>query len=147
VKEKSKISITVPAGVDTGSRLRLRGQGNAGIEGGPAGDLFIVIEVIPHPKFRRADRDVHSKETISFAQAALGGKIKTETLWGEENVTIPAGTQPGTMFRLRGKGIANIHRTAGKGDHVVEVTVDVPEKLSGKQRKALEAFAESLDGA
>lgn len=147
VREKSKISITVPAGVDTGSRLRLRGQGNAGVERGPSGDLFIVIEVIPHPKFRRENRDVHSKEPISFAEAALGGKIKTETLWGVENVTIPAGTQSGTTFRLRGKGIANIHRDAGKGDHVVEVTVDVPQKLSAKQRRALEAFAESLGEA
>lgn len=145
VREKSKISITVPAGVDTGSRLRLRGQGNAGIEGGPSGDLFIVIEVIPHPQFRRDDRDIHSEVTISYAQAALGGEIKTETLWGEESIKVPAGTQPGTPFRLRGKGIANVHRGAGKGDHVVEVKVEVPRKLSGKQRRALEAFAETLD--
>ncbi|MGB2982977.1 MAG: molecular chaperone DnaJ [Candidatus Bipolaricaulia bacterium] len=145
VKEKSKISITVPAGVDTGSRLRLRGQGNAGGESAPSGDLFIVIEVIPHERFLRDDRDVHSKATISYAEAALGGKIKAETLWGEETVSIPSGTQPGTTFRLRGKGIANIHRGSGKGDHVVEVTVDVPKKLSGKQRRALEAFAESLE--
>jgi len=144
VREKSKISITVPAGVDTGSRLRLRGQGNAGVEGAPSGDLFIVIEVIPHPTFRREDRDVHSRATVSFGQAALGDKIKIDTLWGEETLTLPAGTQPGATFRLRGKGIANIHRGSGKGDHVVEVTVDVPKKLSGKQRRALEAFTESL---
>ena len=147
VKEKSKISISVPAGVDTGSRLRLREQGNAGAEGAPNGDLFIVIEVIPHPRFRREDRDVHSEATITYTQAALGGKIKAETLWGEEAVSIPAGTQPGTSFRLRGKGIANIHRGAGKGDHIVEVTVEVPRKLSSKQRRALEAFAESLEPA
>jgi len=145
VKEKSKISITVPAGVDTGSRLRLRGQGNAGGEGAPSGDLFIVIEVIPHPQFQREDRDIHSETTISYVQAALGGKIKTETLWGEETLAIPAGTQPGTLFRLRGKGIANVHRGAGKGDHIVEVKVEVPKKLSGKQRRALEAFAETLE--
>jgi len=144
VREKSRISITVPAGVDTGSRLRLRGQGNAGVEGAPSGDLFIVIEVIPHPTFRREDRDVHSEKTISYVQAALGAKIKTQTLWGEETVSIPAGTQPGTPFRLKGKGIANIHRNAGKGDHIVAVTVEVPKKLSGKQRRALEAFAETI---
>ncbi|MBU0596265.1 molecular chaperone DnaJ [Candidatus Bipolaricaulota bacterium] len=145
VKEKSKISITVPAGVDNGSRLRLRGQGNAGIEGGPSGDLFIVIEVIPHPAFQREGRDVHANAVISYPQAALGAKIQVDTLWGEEALTIPSGTQPGTPFRLKGKGIENIHRGRGKGDHVVHVTIDVPAKLSSKQRRSLEAYAELLD--
>ena len=144
VKEKSKISISVPAGVDNGSRLRLRGQGNAGVEGGPNGDLFIVIELIPHPTFRREGRDIRSGVTVSYPQAALGAKVDVETLWGTETVSVPAGTQPGEVFRLKGKGIANIHRGGGKGDHLVEVTVDVPSKLSGKQRRALEAYAESL---
>jgi molecular chaperone DnaJ len=144
VKEKSKISITVPAGVDNGSRLRLRGQGNAGVEGGPSGDLFIVIELIPHPTFRRNGKDVLSSVKITYPQAALGAKVDVETLWGEETLTVPAGTQPGEVFRLKGKGIANIHRGGGKGDHLAEVTVEVPSKLSGKQRRALEAFAESL---
>ncbi len=141
VKEKSKISITVPEGVDNGSRLRLRGQGNAGIEGGPNGDLFIIIELIEHPSLTRDGRDIHSNATISFPQAALGTKIDIETLWGSESLLIPAGMQPGTVFRLKGKGIVNIHRGAGRGDHFVKVSVDVPTKLSGKQRKALEAYA------
>ena len=144
VKEKSKISITVPPGVDSGSRLRLRGQGNAGMDGGPNGDLFIVIELIPHPTFQREGRDIRSTVTISYPQAALGAKVNVETLWGEETVNIPAGTQPGEVFRLRGKGIANIHRGGGKGDHLVEVKVDVPSKLTTKQRRTLEAYAESL---
>lgn len=144
VKEKSKISITVPSGVDNGSRLRLRGQGNAGVEGGPSGDLFIVIELIPHPTFRREGKDIRSSVRISYPQAALGAKINVETLWGEETVTIPAGTQTGEVFRLRGKGITNIHRGGGKGDHLAEVTVEVPSKLTAKQRRALEAYAESL---
>jgi len=145
VREKSKISITVPAGVDTGSRLRLRGQGNASGEGAENGDLFIVIEVIGHSQFRRNGRDIHSTVPISFTQAALGGKIQVPTLWGEETLTIPAGTQPNTPFRLRGKGIANIHRGDGKGDHIVEVTVEVPKRLSGAQKRALQAFAESIE--
>ena len=145
-REKSKISITVPAGVDNGSRLRLRGQGNAGIEGGPTGDLFIMIELIPHPDFRRNGRDIRSTKTISYPEAALGSKVPVNTLWGEETLPVPAGTQPGSVFRLRGKGIANIHRGGGKGDHLVEVTVDVPGKLSSKQKRALQAFAESLGG-
>jgi len=144
VKEKSKISITVPPGVDNGSRLRLRGQGNAGLEGGPNGDLFIVIELIAHPTFRREGKDIRSNVTISYPQAALGAKIDVETLWGSESVSVPAGTQPGEVFRLKGKGIANIHRGGGKGDHLAEVTVDVPSKLTAKQRRALEAYSQSL---
>lgn len=147
VKEKSKISITVPPGVDNGSRLRLRGQGNAGIEGGPGGDLFIVIELISHPTFRREGKDIRSSVTISYPEAALGAKIDVETLWGAETVSVPAGTQPGEVFRLRGKGIANIHRGGGKGDHLAEVTVEVPDKLTAKQRRTLEAYAESLGSA
>ena len=144
VKEKSHISITVPAGVDTGSRLRLKGQGNAGIEGGPSGDLFIMIELIPHPQFTRDGREIHSTVTVSYPDAALGTKIRVDTLWGEEELTIPAGTQPGDVFRLRGKGIANVHRGGGKGDHLVAVILQVPRKHSGKQRKALEAYAETM---
>ena len=145
VKEKSKISISVPEGVDNGSRLRLRGQGNAGAEGGPNGDLFIVIELIDHPSLLRDGRNIHSKETITYPNAVLGTKVKVDTLWGSESLSIPAGTQPGATFRLKGKGIKNIHRGAGRGDHFVEVTIEVPKKLSAKQRKALETYAGLLD--
>jgi molecular chaperone DnaJ len=145
VKEKSRISISVPEGVDNGSRLRLRGQGNAGVEGGPNGDLFIVIELIEHPSLLRNGRDIHSKATVSYPEAILGTKIKIETLWGSESLAIPAGTQPGATFRLKGKGIKNIHRGAGQGDHFVEVTINVPQKLTAKQKKALETFSELLD--
>jgi molecular chaperone DnaJ len=132
VKEKSKISINVPAGVDNGSRLRLRGQGNVGPGGGPAGDLYIVIEVIPHPHFERRGRDIHS--TV---------KIKVKTLWGEETVTIPAGTQPETVIRLRGKGIHDLHQN-GKGDHFITVRVIVPKRLSAAQRRILQDLGRSL---
>ena len=145
VKEKSKISISVPEGVDNGSRLRLRGQGNAGSEGGPNGDLFIIIELIEHPSMLRDGRNIHSQAAITYPNATLGTKVEVETLWGSESLTIPAGTQPGAMFRLKGKGIKNIHRGAGRGDHFVEVTIEVPKKLSTRQRKALEAYAGLLD--
>ena len=145
-KEKSKISISVPEGVDNGSRLRLRGQGNAGVEGGPSGDLFIIIELIDHPSLVRDGRNIHSQSAVSYPDAVLGTKIDVQTLWGSESLAIPSGTQPGATFRLKGKGIKNIHRGAGRGDHFVEVTIDVPKKLSGKQRKALEAYAGLLDG-
>jgi molecular chaperone DnaJ len=145
VKDKSKISISVPAGVDTGSRLRLRDQGNAGVGGGPHGDLFIVIEVIPHPQFQRDGQNVLSKIAASYSQATLGTKLKVQTLWGEETLSVPAGTQPGTEFRLRGKGMPSIHGLNGKGDHIVQVTVDVPTKLSAKQRQAVEELAKVFD--
>lgn len=144
-KEKSKISISVPEGVDNGSRLRLRGQGNAGIEGGPNGDLFIIIELIDHPSLLRDGRNIHSQVAISYPRATLGTQVDVETLWGSESLTVPAGTQPGTTFRLKGKGIKNVHRGTGRGDHFVELAIDVPKKLSGKQRKALEAYAGLLD--
>jgi len=145
VKEKSKISISVPEGVDNGSRLRLRGQGNAGIEGGPSGDLFIIIELIEHPSLLRDGRNIHSQVAITYPNATLGTKTQVETLWGSETLAIPAGTQPSTTFRLKGKGIKNIHRGAGRGDHFVEVTINVPQKLSSKQKRALETYAESLN--
>jgi len=144
VKERSKISITVPPGVDTGSRLRLKGQGNAGVGGGPNGDLFIVIELIPHPTFHREGKDIRSSASITYPQAVLGAKIEVETLWGTETASIPAGTQPGEVIRLKGKGITNIHWGGGRGDHLAEVRLEVPAKLSHKQRRALEAYAESL---
>jgi len=136
VKERSKISINVPAGVDNGSRLRLKGQGNAGPNGGPPGDLYIVIEVIPHPKFRREGRDIHSQIKVSYPQAVLGAKVTVETLWGEETVTIPPGTQPGTVIRLKGKGMPELNGR-GRGDHYIEVQVDVPRKVNSAQRRLL----------
>ena len=145
VKEKSKVSITVPAGVDTGSRLRLRGQGNAGVNGGPSGDLYIVIEIIPHPEFERSGPDVHSRVAVTFPQAALGAKLNVDTLWGKETLTVPAGTQPGAEFRLRGKGIPSLRPLEGKGDHVAHITIDVPTKLSARQKRALEDFVKTFD--
>jgi molecular chaperone DnaJ len=143
VKEKSKISISVPAGVETGSRLRLRGQGNAGVAGGPAGDMYISIEVIPHPSFRREGRDIFSTVSIHYPQAALGARIRTETLWGEETLAIPSGTQPGTVLRLKGKGMPDV-RGNGRGDQLVEVQVRVPTRLASAQKRLLNELQESL---
>jgi len=146
VKEKSKISINVPSGVDSGSRLRLKGQGNVGPSGGPVGDLYIVVEVIPHPTFTRDGRDIHSRVAIHYPQAALGAKVPVETLWGEETISVPAGTQPGTVIRLRGKGMPDLNRN-GKGDQFVKVQVIVPTRLTGAQREALRKFQETLPPA
>jgi len=105
--------------------------------GGPAGDLYIVIEVIPHPRFRREGRDIHSSIRIHYADAALGAKVKVDTLWGQESLTIPGGTQPGTVARLRGKGMPDLEGDGTRGDHFVEVQVAVPTRLSSEQRRAL----------
>lgn len=143
VKEKSKISITVPAGVDNGSRLRLKGQGNVGPLGGPAGDLYILVEVIPHPKFRREGQAIYSKIRIHYPQAALGAELKVETLWGEETITVPPGTQPGTVIQLKGKGMPDLDRD-GKGDQFVEVQVVVPTRLTADQREVLRELEKTL---
>jgi len=140
VKEKSKISITVPAGVDHGSRLRLREQGNVGPNGGPVGDLYIVIEVIPDPRFRREGSDIHSSMSLHYHEAALGTKASVDTLWGHETISIPPGTQPGAIIRLRGKGMPDLRRS-GRGDHFVAVKVIVPNKLSAAQRRAVQQLA------
>lgn len=143
MKEKSKISITVPAGVDNGSRLRLKGQGNAGPNGGPAGDLYIVIEVIADPRFRRNGRNIHSKIDLQYHQTALGTKVDVDTLWGKETVSIPAGTQPGEVIRLRGKGMPDLHGS-GRGDHFIEVNVMVPKRMSAAQRRAVLDLAKTF---
>lgn len=142
-KEKSKISISVPAGVDDGSRLRLKDQGNVGSRGGPPGDLYISIEIIPHAQFQRHGRDIHSQIKIHYPQAVLGATVKVNTLWGEETVNVPAGTQPGAIIRLQGRGMPELHKNE-KGDHLIEVQIIVPKHLSGEQRRALQAFQKTL---
>jgi molecular chaperone DnaJ len=105
-----------------------------------------VIEVIPHPRFQRDGRNIHSTVKIHYGQATLGAKVKVNTLWGEETVGIPPGTQPGTVIRLRGKGIPDLHG-GGRGDHVLEVQVIVPTTLSTEQRRALLDFQKTLPPA
>jgi molecular chaperone DnaJ len=99
-----------------------------------------VIEVIPDPRFRREGRDIHSTINLNYHEVTLGTKVKVETLWGTETIPIPAGTQPGTVFRLRGKGMPDLHRP-GRGDHFVEVKVTVPKRLSAAQRRAVQELA------
>jgi len=143
VKEKSKISINVPPGVDNGSRLRLKGQGNAGPAGSPPGDLYIVTEVIAHPEYERRGRDIRSHVEIDYPLAALGGKVDVNTLWGMETIQIPAGTQPSAVIRMRSKGMPDL-RGNGKGDHFVQIRVVVPTKLSAAQRRVLKQLQETL---
>ena len=140
VREVKNLSLKIPAGVDEGSRLRVAGEGEAGVNGGPPGDLYVFVSVDEHEKFTRRDYDIHIEKPISFTQAALGAELTTETIHGEEKLKIPAGTQPTQVFRLKGKGVPYLEGN-GRGDHFVHVNVRVPTSLSDEQRKLLEELA------
>ncbi len=144
IKVNKKIEINIPAGIANGQRMILRGQGNAGRNGGSNGDLLVEISVRRHEFFEREGNNVYCEVPISFGEAALGAEIDIPTLGGKtEKFTIPEGTQTGTSFTLRGKGIADIN-TKRKGDLILTVKVETPTKLSVDQKKKLAAFAESL---
>lgn len=134
------LNVKIPAGVDEGSRLKLRGEGAAGLNGGPAGDLYVVINVREHPLFARNGNDIVCEVPVSFPQVALGDEIEVPTLKGTVKMKIAAGTQSGSIFRLRGKGVPDI-RGYGRGDQLVRVNVETPRKLTQKQRQVLQEFA------
>lgn len=140
IKTKRNIKVKIPAGVDTGSRLRVHGEGEAGERGARPGDLYLLIEVRPHEIFERHDADIYCEVPISFPTAVLGGEVEVPTLEGKIMMKIPAGTQSGRMFRLRGKGIAHIHEHS-RGDQMVKVEIDVPTDLTSEQRRILKEFA------
>jgi len=139
VKTVKKIRVSIPAGVDEGSRLRLRGEGEAGLGGGSPGDLFITIRVRPHPLFNRQGDNIILEVPISFALAALGGEISIPTLNGKVRLKIPSGTQSGKIFRLRGKGVPHLN-SFRKGDQLVRVVVETPVNLTSEQRQLLKRF-------
>ena len=141
VRTTSNLQIKIPAGVDTGSRLKLRGEGEAGPTSGVPGDLYVTIRVAEHPLFERHDNEVVCELPISFPLAALGGEIETPTLEGKIKMKIPPGTQSGRVFRLRGKGVADL-RGGLRGDQLVRVVVETPTKLGAKEKKLLKEFAQ-----
>lgn len=142
IRAKKNIKVKIPAGVDTGSRLRVQGEGEAGERSSRRGDLYLLIHVRPHEIFERHGQDIFCEVPISFVTAALGGEVEAPTLEGKIEMKIPSGTQSGKMFRLRGKGIANLHGY-GRGDQIVRVQVDVPTDLNHEQKKALKEFAKT----
>jgi molecular chaperone DnaJ len=142
-KEKS-LEIKIPAGVETGSRLRVSGEGEAGVNGGPAGDLFVVLHVKEHETFERQGANLYSAVPITFGQAALGADIKVKTLDGEEDLKVPAGTQTGTVFRIKSQGMPALGGR-GKGDLFIAVTLITPKTLTKEQRKILEKLVEVED--
>ena len=139
-RQTAQVEVGLPKGIDAGYRLRLTGQGNAGVDGGPAGDLYVYIDLEMHPALTRNGDDLHLELPLGFAQAALGSSFEVPTLDDPEVIRVPAGTQSGTEFRLRGKGMPRL-RSVGTGDQVVTARVEVPEKLSAKARELLEAYA------
>jgi molecular chaperone DnaJ len=143
-RKKKKISLTVPAGVDTGNRMRIQDEGDAGSKGGPSGDLYVIMHVRDHEIFNRSGEDVECEIPISFATAALGGQIEVPTLDGKASLTVKPGTQSGTVMRLRGKGIKMLRESGGRrGDQYAKVIVEIPTNLNNDQKEALNAFAES----
>ena len=143
VRKQRKISVSVPQGINDKQAISLRGQGNAGANNGPAGDLIVEVRVKPHPYFQREGTSVLYECPVSFYQAAMGAELEIPTIDGKVKYTLPAGTQPGTTFRLRCKGIPEL-RGRGRGDQYVTVQVKVPASLTNQQRDALQAFAEAM---
>jgi molecular chaperone DnaJ len=140
-KKKEKLSVKVPAGIDEGQRLKLSGQGDSGVQGGPSGDLFVLIHLEPHEFFKREDYDVHCEVPISFSQAALGTDIEVPTLGGRVSMKIPEGTQSGQKMKLRNKGIAKLGGY-GFGDQIITIHVETPTRLSKEQREIFARLSE-----
>ncbi|MFC0558005.1 molecular chaperone DnaJ [Halalkalibacter alkalisediminis] len=145
VRKRKKISVKVPAGIDHGQQLRVSGQGEAGVNGGPSGDLYVVFNVKPHEFFEREGDDIYCEMPLTFAQVALGDEIEVPTLNGKVKLKIPAGTQTGTNFRLRGKGVPNVHGR-GQGDQHVKIRVVTPKNLTEKEKDLIREFSQMSGG-
>ena len=143
IRRQHKLKVKIPAGIDDGQAIPLRGQGNAGVNGGPAGDLHVIIQVRPHARLKRDGSSVLLEQEISYAQAALGAEVEVPTLDGAMNLTIPEGTQSGTVLRMRGRGVPYL-RGSGRGDQFVTVRVSVPRNLTSSQKELLRQFAASM---
>ncbi|WP_419608287.1 molecular chaperone DnaJ, partial [Thiolapillus sp.] len=145
IQKHKTLSVKVPAGVDSGDRIRLAGEGEAGENGGPAGDLYVQIHVKPHPIFERDDANLYCEVPIPFTTAALGGELEVPTLEGKVKLKVPAGTQTGKLFRIRGKGIKPV-RGGSVGDLLCKVVVETPINLNDEQKGLLEKLESSLQG-
>ncbi len=146
VRERRTIALSIPAGVETGSRLRVAGAGEPGRNGGPAGDLYVVLHVRPHDLFERRDEDILCEVPIPLSVAAMGGEIEAPTIHGPAKVRIPPGTQSGSIFRLRGRGVVD-PRSGRRGDHLVRVIVEVPMHLSSRQKQLLKDMEMAFDSS
>ncbi|MBQ5332602.1 MAG: molecular chaperone DnaJ, partial [Oscillospiraceae bacterium] len=138
------VTVTIPAGIDDGQTLQVRGQGHSGANGGPAGDLHVTVQVAQDPIFERDGYDIRTEVPITFTQAVLGDEIEIPCIDGKGKITIAEGTQSGTVFRIRGKGVKRLNRS-DRGDQYVTVNVEVPKNLSKTQKELLKKFEDSLD--
>lgn len=141
VKKHAKINISIPAGIDEGQQIRMAGKGEPGINGGPSGDLYVVVRVIAHDYYEREGDNIYCELPLTFTQAALGDELEVPTVHGKIKLKIPAGTQTGKIFRLRGKGVPNVHGR-GQGDQHIQVKVVTPKKLTSRQKELLKEFNE-----
>ena len=141
LQKRKKLRVSIAAGIDEGHQIRLSGEGEAGVRGGPAGNLYVAVHVTPHPALRREGTEIYHELHVSISQAALGTRVRIPTIEGEEELEIKPGTQPGTEIRLRGRGVPHLRRAGARGDLHVTVQVNVPTKLSKRQRQLLEELA------
>ena len=140
-RSEAELSVKIPAGIDTGQRLKLNGEGDSGAFGGPSGDLYVLVEIEEHEIFEREDFDILCDVPISFSQAALGAEVEVPTLTGKVSVSVPSGTQTGKKMRLKNKGIARLGGY-GLGDQIISVVVETPTKLSGEQKELFKQLHE-----
>lgn len=139
---ETKRSIVIPPGVDQGTRLRVAGEGDAGIKGGPPGDLYVVLQIKPHAEFKRDGYHIYSLQDVTYPVMALGGEVEVTTLDGTERIKIPAGTKNGHVFTLKGAGVPHLNNNSRRGDHYVEVQVGIPTHLTGEEKKLLQKLNE-----
>lgn len=141
VKKQAKIKISIPAGIDDGQQIRMSGKGEPGVNGGPSGDLFIVVQVKSHEHYKREGDNIYLELPLTFVQATLGDELEVPTVHGKIKLKIPAGTQTGRVFRLKGKGVPNVHGR-GQGDQHIQVKIVTPKKITNRQKELLREFAE-----
>lgn len=146
ISKRKKISVSIPAGIDNGQCVRIRDNGEPGVNGGQRGDLLVEVVVSRHPIFQRQDRDIFSTAPITFAQAALGGDVRIKTVDGEVIYTVKPGTQTNTRVRLRNKGVPSLRNKQVRGDHYVTLVVEVPTKMNSEQKELLKAFDKAMYG-
>ncbi len=139
--QRKEISVKIPAGIESGARIRMREKGSAGLFGGPYGDLYLYVRVADHPKFTRENSNIYSNENIHLLQGVLGATVMVDTIYGKESLKIPSGTQNGTVFTLKGKGSITLNSDK-KGDHLVTILLDVPKKLSRKEKSLYKQLAD-----
>jgi molecular chaperone DnaJ len=144
-RKSRRMAVTIPAGIEGDSKLRLSGEGEPGSYGGGPGDLYVVVRVKPHPFFTREGNDLLCTQQINFAQAALGTMLRVPTLDGEAELAIPAGTQTGNTFRIKGKGVPYLRERRRRGDQLVKVIVVTPKTLTEKQKRLMEELAPTLE--